>query len=35
VTAALFLVLAISASPRAWAESREPFHLVGDIYSVG
>jgi metallo-beta-lactamase class B len=35
VTAALFLLLATSASPRAWAEAREPFHVVGDIYSVG
>jgi metallo-beta-lactamase class B len=35
VTGALLLLLAISAQPRSWAEPREPFHVVGDIYSVG
>jgi metallo-beta-lactamase class B len=35
VTAALLALLAAAALPRAWAESREPFNVVGDIYSVG
>jgi len=35
VTAALLALLATAALPRAWAEPREPFHVVGDIYSVG
>jgi metallo-beta-lactamase class B len=34
VTAALLLLWA-AAQPHAWAEPREPFHVVGDIYSVG
>ena len=35
MTAALLALLATAALPRAWAEPREPFHVVGDIYSVG
>jgi metallo-beta-lactamase class B len=35
VTAALVALWAVAALPRAWAEPREPFHVVGDIYSVG
>ena len=32
---ALLLLSAVAAAPRAWAEPREPFHVVGNVYSVG
>jgi metallo-beta-lactamase class B len=35
MTGTLLLLWAIAAQPRAWAEPREPFHVVGDIYSIG
>jgi metallo-beta-lactamase class B len=31
----LLLLVAQAAHPRAWAEPREPFRVVGNIYSVG
>jgi metallo-beta-lactamase class B len=35
VTAALLALLAASTLPRGWGEAREPYRVVGDIYSVG
>ncbi|HWE23498.1 MAG TPA: subclass B3 metallo-beta-lactamase [Myxococcales bacterium] len=35
MTAALLTLWAVAALPRAWAEPREPFRVVGDVYSVG
>ena len=35
MTAALLALWAAATLPRAWAEPREPFHVVGDVYSVG
>ncbi|HEX9575707.1 MAG TPA: subclass B3 metallo-beta-lactamase [Myxococcales bacterium] len=32
---ALLVLSAVAAAPRAWAEPREPFHVVGNVYSVG
>ena len=29
------LFLCATAAPRGWAEAREPFHVVGNVYSVG
>ena len=29
------LLLCASTAPRGWAEPREPFHVVGNVYSVG
>ncbi len=34
MTLALLFLFA-TAAPRGWAESREPFHVVGNVYSVG
>jgi metallo-beta-lactamase class B len=35
VTPALLLLCAAAAAPRGWVEPREPFHVVGNVYSVG
>jgi metallo-beta-lactamase class B len=34
MTLALLFLFA-TAAPRGWAEAREPFHVVGNVYSVG
>jgi metallo-beta-lactamase class B len=33
--AALLMLSAVATHPRGWAEPREPFHVVGNVYSVG
>ena len=33
--AALLVLTAAATAPRGWAEAREPFHVVGNVYSVG
>jgi metallo-beta-lactamase class B len=33
--AALIMLSAVATHPRGWAEPREPFHVVGNVYSVG
>ena len=35
MTLALLLLSAVAAAPRGWAEPREPFHVVGNVYSIG
>ena len=35
MTASLLLAALLAAAPRGWAEPREPFHVVGNVYSVG
>ena len=35
MTLALLLLSAVAVHPRGWADAREPFHVVGNVYSVG
>jgi metallo-beta-lactamase class B len=35
MTLALLFLSAVAIHPRGWADPREPFHVVGNVYSVG
>jgi metallo-beta-lactamase class B len=35
MTLGLLFAAVLASAPRGWAEPREPFHVVGNVYSVG